>query len=502
MPILELYFYFVLFFALIIYYMIPQKRQWYWLLAISLIAYYLCAGWKSCLLMLFTAVAVWFGALKIQDGRRNGDSKIWFIITLLVAGGSLFYINYLNFFIRNANVILGKLGSNSSLILVDVLKPLGLSFYILNLLSYLIDVYWSTQEAEKNCAKILLFTCYFPTITTGPFIRFGRLSEGLFGGHTFRISNLEAGGIRILWGLFKKMTISDYLSVVVGNVYMSYWNYTGWQIMIATFLATIQLYMNFSASIDIVIGISRLFGIILPENFNYPFMAISITELFRRWHMTLGEWLKDYIYFPLMKSGFVQGCKNVVQKFFGKRAGKKTATFLAMFLMWYINGFWHGATWNYIVGVCLGLWFWMLLEGLAQPWHIKLLNQFSISPEKRVYKFIKQVWTFIKLSTVMVFFETNSFLEGCGVYGHMVSKFIERGTSYRCLTNQQLLFCMMSLFIFIVITSATRLEEIEKYVMKQRTLVKWSICYMLILSILMFSANGTDLSEGFIYAYF
>ncbi|KAA3387769.1 MBOAT family protein, partial [Akkermansia muciniphila] len=288
--------------AVLVYYCIPSKIRWCWLLISSAIFFVLSSGWEMIPYLLYGIVVTYTGAWLIQyKCKTDRQRKIVLIITLILTLIELVVLKYLNFFIATGNVF-GKLFHlNIGLTSLSMIAPIGISYYTLSIIGYVIDVYRQTIAAQKNPFKFALFTCYFPQLVSGPITRYGEMEPQFFGKRTFDPKRIQFGLERMLWGLFKKLVISDRLAIIVSTVYADFYNYNGFYILFAVFIFAFRLYADFSGCMDIVLGASEIFGITLPENFDTPFFSETISEFWRRWHITLGLWSKDYILYPLLK---------------------------------------------------------------------------------------------------------------------------------------------------------------------------------------------------------
>ena len=229
-----------------------------------------------------------------------------------------------------------------------LLLPIGISFYTLQAIGYMADVYWEKIPAQRHLGKLALFLGFFPQIMEGPISMYEQTGEDLWKGEDLRGENLSAGWSRILWGLFKKMIVADRLYVLVKAVFEHYQDYSGSIVVFAAIAYTLQLYMEFSGCMDIVIGSGRLFGVRLPENFCRPFASKNAAEFWRRWHITLGAWLKTYVFYPVSVSRMVKKWNRFGKKHLGKYLTRLGATAMCLFPVWLCNGLWHGPSWHYI----------------------------------------------------------------------------------------------------------------------------------------------------------
>ena len=294
-------FYFLVFFLLllIIYYVFPRKMQWLFLLLFS-VAFYLLSG--NGLLILYpaiTCIVAYLGAMGIKKASNPKTKRLSFWGTILAIVGVLFVLKYINFGVNTINGVGSWFGNGSILGNVEILTPLGISFYSFTILSYVIDVYNQLAEPEKNPLKVLLYGMYFPNILSGPILRYREDAMTFFTPHLFSYKNLTYGLQRMLWGFFKTLVVSERLARVANTIYVSPNEYEGIYIWVGTICFAFQLYANFSGCMDIVLGMSETLGITLPENFNLPFLSKTVAEYWRKWHITLGVWMKEYIFFHL-----------------------------------------------------------------------------------------------------------------------------------------------------------------------------------------------------------
>ena len=350
--------------GIVVYYVLPKNVQWIWLLILSYI-YYFTFSIKASLFMVFATVTIYFGGIWLQNIQNTGDrylkdnketlsredkkaykeslrrKKRWVLfLILLLDFGMLAVVKYSNFAIENINSVLGLMGKEP-IGLLGMGLPLGISFFTFQSVSYAIDVYQGKYECEKNIFKMGLFVSFFPQLLQGPIGRYDRLGKQLYSGHSFNLKNVEYGLQRIGWGLFKKVVIADRAAVLVLNVFNNYEAYSGFHYIMAVLMYSVDLYMDFSGGIDIVIGAAQMFGITMDENFRQPYFSKSIGEFWRRWHISLSTWFREYVYIPLG----------------GNRKGD-SRTITNLLIVWMLTGFWHGAAWNF---VAWGLYYGIIL---------------------------------------------------------------------------------------------------------------------------------------------
>lgn len=362
---------------LLLYYLIPKRAQWCLLLIASYI-FYGIAGLSFLPYIVSTTLAVYFSALIIErisdkqtsylkehrDGLSKEDKKrykakmkrkrvLTVTLCLAVCLGILAAVKYSDFFISGINGILSAFGSGKGLSFEGIAVPLGISFYTLQSIGYLIDVYRGTVKAEKNPFKYALFVSYFPQLIQGPIGRYGEMSQTLYSPHPFDSKTVGYGLERVLWGYFKKMVIADRVFVAVGTMIGDPSKYNGAYSIVIMLLYTVQLYADFTGGIDITLGLSEAMGIRLSENFVRPYFSKSLKEYWRRWHISMCSWFRDYLFYPISVCKPMQGIMKLCKRLLGDKLGKRVPVYLSMAAVWFATGIWHGAGWNFIVwGMC------------------------------------------------------------------------------------------------------------------------------------------------------
>lgn len=367
MELLSIQFMLLLVAALCVYYAVGRWRpqaQWYVLLAASL-AFYVCAGsWQTLLLLLLTSADIWAGAqwLARLDAQAKTERKAtrdraerkaikerftkrrWhaFWITLILPLLILGFFKYLN-------VILFNIGAAESPKSLGILLPLGISFYTFQCIGYLIDAYNAKYPPEGNYLRFLLFASWFPQIIQGPIGRYDHLSGQLFATRYADAHGMRKGLLRLGYGLFKKLTIAN---VLAHNVGMVFGNVTpgipGSVVLYGVLLYSIQMYADFSGGIDIVEGVSELFGVQMAQNFRQPYFSVSLADFWRRWHMSLGSWMRDYIFYPIALTKPMQSFGKWAKGHLGTHAGRTLPACVANILVFLMVGIWHGADWHYV----------------------------------------------------------------------------------------------------------------------------------------------------------
>lgn len=391
---------FLCFFALVlvIYYLVPVftkgRGQWLVLLAGSVAFYLLSDNGLLILYPLVSAFITW-GLLAVLAGipeEAVAKRRVVLGCELLALLGVLVALKYL------------KLTGGSG-----ILTPLGLSFYTFILLGYFIEVYNGIGTRQKSFLRTALYGLYFPVMISGPIFQTRESGDQFFEHHPLDYKNVTFGLQRMIWGFFKELVISERLAVVVNTIYNNDTQYQGAYIWLGTVGFAFQLYTNFSGCMDIVIGISECFGIILPENFRTPFLAKSISEYWRRWHATLGTWMKDNVFYPLLRTKMIMNLGKFLKGKIGKKKGKQYTTYVAMFILWLSVGLWHGGEMKYVIGSGLLHWFYIVFGEITLPfWTWLLAGKLKINLKSRGADAFRVVRTFFLVCIGDLFFRSDN----------------------------------------------------------------------------------------------
>ncbi|MEG1292334.1 MAG: MBOAT family O-acyltransferase, partial [Lachnospiraceae bacterium] len=386
------------------YYLIPKKYQWMWLLGFSYL-YYISGGIKITFFLLFSTITTYAAGRMLENVSMQGlekklakhKKKMILITALFLNFGMLGVLKYANFAIHTANELF-----HTGYADVNLLLPLGISFYTFQSMGYILDVYWGRCKAEQNVFRFALFVSFFPQILQGPIGRFSTLGKQLYEEHHLNQIMIERGLQRILWGYFKKLIIADNAVIFVDAIFGDPQKYNGLSI-IGLLAYSIQLYCDFSGGMDVVIGIAQMFGIRLDENFKRPYFAISITDFWHRWHITLGTWMKDYIFYPISLSKWMNRFGKFAKKICGKQIGRTLPICLANIIVFLVVGIWHGAAWKYII---YGLYNGGIIafSGLMAPAYKKWKTALHINDKSVGFHLFQIIRTFI-LVNISWFFD-------------------------------------------------------------------------------------------------
>lgn len=428
--------------VLLVYRILPQRRRWILLLAASY-GYYIFFSLKLVAALLTATAVIYLFGLWLARNRdryealrhapegspaappravwlRRRRGILW--LGILILAGLLFFFKYFNFFGSTVNSVLGLFSLPAALPTLKLVMPLGISFYTLSAISYLADVHGGKIEADRNPARLALFLSFFPTIMEGPICRYSDSAQALFRGDDLKFQNLAFGAQRVVWGLFKKIVLADRLNPIVDQIFNHYDQYGGITVILGAILYTFQLYMDFSGCIDITLGVGEMFGITLPENFRQPFFSRTSTEFWHRWHITLGTWFKDYIFFPLSLTRGVKKLGKKARARFGRHVGPIVQSLIPMMAVWLCNGLWHGAGWHYIF---YGVYYFVLITAgnLAEPLIQRGTGALHINRNGAGWRSFQAVKMLIIIFLGEMFFRANTLTAGFAMFGSIFTRF-------------------------------------------------------------------------------
>jgi D-alanyl-lipoteichoic acid acyltransferase DltB (MBOAT superfamily) len=489
--------------GLIIYYILPKKTQWVVLLLLSY-AFYLFGGIKTVGYLVFTTITTYLAGILLARYKSKMIRRLIVTFTIIGNFGVLFLIKYWNF---TANIING-IFENTVITGINILLPLGLSFYIFQSIGYVIDVYRSKYSPEKNLLKFALFVSFFPQMVQGPISRFDSLGKELMNTHEFSYDNIKDGIQTALWGYFKKLIIADRAAIVVNTVINSYNNYAGSIIMFSIILYSIQLYCDFSGGIDITRGIARMFGIDMIDNFKRPIFSTSLADYWRRWHISLGAWMKDYLFYPISLSKPFIKIGKFTRKIFKGKAGKILPVSLATFIVYFAIGIWHGASLKYIV---FGIWNGAIITAslLLEPIFINIKDKLKISNENKLFHLFQIIRTNIIVLIGRYITRAPRFLSAVEmlritVTNFMMFKLFDGSILNLGLKKIDYIIIAISLIVLIIVeTTQERGNDAKKLLDKKSFIIQWIVMMISIVFLLVFGVyRGNYIASEFIYKQF
>lgn len=375
---------FLVFFPLVvfIYFVIPVRWRWGWLLLASYY-FYMCWNPVYILLLVFSTAVSYAGGRILETLKAENGRKVILAVAIVINFSVLFWFKYLNFFCYTFNQIFLRFAINFQWPEFDILLPVGISFFTFQAVGYVIDVYRRDVACEKNFLRYALFVSFFPQLVAGPIERSGNLIHQLGEEHRFDWNRVKDGLLLMMWGFFLKLVLADRMAIVVNNIWGNQDKYQGCYILIALFLFAFQLYGDFAGYSTIAQGAARVLGIELMDNFKAPYLSQSVTEFWRNWHISLSSWFRDYVYIPLggNRKGTVRKYINIMLVFLG-------------------SGLWHGAAWNYVV--------WGGMNGIYQVaediWRKRKGTFFYNLQKKKWYVICQTIFTFIMIDFSFLFF--------------------------------------------------------------------------------------------------
>ena len=403
---------------LFLYYIIPKKFRWI-ILLLGSVAFFYLSSHKLIIFILLSIISIYLTGLKLTSinskiklldkeekelKKKYQKQKKLFLLCCIILN-ILFIVctKYFSFTLNNINAVLNIFNITPINLSFKILVPIGISYYTLEAISYVVDVYRGKYEASKNPFKVALFLLYFPKIVEGPISRFNELSKEFYENNKLDFNKIIIGLDLVIYGLFKKLVIADRAGIYVNNIFSG--NYGGITSILAMILYTVQIYAEFSGCIDIVRGVSYMFGIKLPTNFKSPFFSKDIQEFWRRWHISLGAWIKEYVFYPISLSKLNMKVMMFSKKHFNIYFYKFVCAAFPLFFVWIVNGIWHGASYKYVL---YGMYYYvlMMIGLLISPLFDKIYTKLKIN--KKIINFIHIIRTIIIVIIGMTLFRATS----------------------------------------------------------------------------------------------
>ncbi len=465
---------FLLFFPIVImlYYALPHKHRWVLLLLASYVFY---MWWKVSyvLLIIISTCIDYVAAIGIERSKSKRQKKLLLALSLLTNLGILFFFKYFNFFNDSLSSISGWMGFAFEPSLLDVLLPVGISFYTFQTLSYTIDVYRGQKKAERHFGYFALYVTYFPQLVAGPIERASRLLPQLSAPQTLNAQNVSRGLKLIFWGMFKKVAVADNLSSYVNEVFNNPLQYEGLPVILALVFFSFQIYYDFSGYSDIAIGSARVMGVELMQNFRHPYFAVSIADFWRRWHISLSTWFRDYIYIP-----------------FG---GNRHHHYRNIMITFLLSGLWHGANWTFVV--------WGGLHGLymVASEKIRSLREKPLTTTDNLQTVISVIITYLLVLFAWIFFRANNINDAFLIIQNIFPKQFSFDLINILKDGSGLIILIALLVAMQVIHFIERNEAIMLQLERKPIAIRWSV-YSAMLWVLFLYGNYSK--QEFIYFTF
>ncbi len=448
----------------ILYWTLPHKFRW----ALMLIAsyyFYMCWSAKHIFLILFITIISYFAA-RLLEKEDSIKKKRWIlVVTAISCLGVLFFFKYFNFVSESFVSILQRFAIQVNPVTLNLLLPVGISFYTFQALSYVIDVYNGNAPAEHHFGKYAAFISFFPQLVAGPIERTNNLLPQIKVEHKFDYNQVSYGLKLMAWGYFKKIVIADTLSGYVSTVYDKPQNYHGFALVLATIFFTIQIYCDFSGYSDIAIGTAKLLGIDLMTNFKSPYFSQTVKEFWNRWHISLSTWFRDYVYIPL-----------------GGNRVSRIRHYVNLMITFLISGLWHGANWTFIV--------WGGVHGAAQVIENIIFPKSYHS--KGIVRCFRTLFIFLFCSFAWIFFVANSIGDAVYVIGHSLEGistmgiylYLRAGFSDLGIWREDILFMGVSLLILFAYDFFSLKEDVITVISSKKTIFRWGIYCIFVLWII------------------
>ncbi|MDP4160038.1 MAG: MBOAT family O-acyltransferase [Bacillota bacterium] len=488
---------FLIFFPIVtlLYFIIKQKYRWIWLLITS---YYFYMSWNPqyAVTIAFSTVITYLSGLliekanKISNEKQSGQlKKMWVFLSLFINLLILFFLKYYNFFTYSIARMLSYIHISIHFHTYDLLLPIGISFYTFQALSYTMDVYRNDVKAERNLGRYALFVSFFPQLVAGPIEKSKNLLFQFNEYHSFDYIRVKNGLLLILWGLFQKMIVADRLGQLVNTIYDNPSNYKGFEIIIATVFYAFQIYCDFSSYSDIARGAAEVLGFKLSRNFDRPYFSKSIKEFWRRWHMSLTGWFRDYLYIPL-----------------GGNRCSKLRNYFNIMVVFLVSGLWHGAAINFLVwGTLHGIY--QIIGDVLKPVKNEIKKSLKLNTNRFDYKLVQVLVTFIMVDFAWIFFRAGTFTNAITLIKNMFYfnpwVFLDGSIFKLGLDPGDFLIALLSLVVIIVANLAQKTRSLRLEISQRNTVIRWSVYFTTIIIILIFGIYGPGYNpQQFIYSHF
>lgn len=519
-------FYFLVFLiaVAIAYFIVPVSARWIVLLIGSLL-FYAKAGLSYLPFMAGTALLTYAGAKiisnihedaavkmaaasskdekkEIRAGEKRSASRVMWVTILIV----LAYLFFTKFGKKIALLAASAAGMKAPTLMIIV--PLGISYYTFSTVGYVLDVYWKRYKAEKNFFRYLLYVCYFPHILQGPIARYDKLGVQFSQPHYFDYERVCFGVQLVLWGFFKKLVIADRFAPFVTNVLADYKRASGSLLLFTMIIYAFQIYTDFSGCVDMARGMSQIFGIEIEQNFAQPYFAVSVEDFWRRWHITLGAWFRDYLNMPVAVSGGVKKLSRTMRKKFGARAGQNTTTICALIAVWIATGVWHGTGWNYML--------WALWQGgiiaisvLMKPVYPKMFKVLHFDPDSPEFHIFRILRTFLLCGIVPRTIVKAPSIAAAGVILRKMFTspglgFFRSNVLHYGLGKMEFLIGFAALFLlFMTSVMKERGWSIRRHLAERNILFRWAVYLFIFFLVILFGKYGQGYNAAsFIYMDF
>ena len=474
-------------------YLLPKRARNLWLLLASY-AFYACYNVAYAALLAGVTLTTWGCSLMIQRGVDAGAEdksplKKWVALAVVVNMLLLCFFKYTGFLMENVLRLVGRDVQNAAFL--NIIMPVGISFYIFQAVGYVVDVYRQKVKAEKNIVNYALFVSFFPQLASGPIGRATSLLPQIKAPRAFDVERVRRGLLEFCWGAFLKLMIADRAAVLVNTVYASHTKYAGLVLLVAAVCYSFQIYCDFASYSYMAVGCGRVLGFDMIQNFNTPYFALSITDFWRRWHISLSSWFRDYLYIPLggSRRGAVRKHLNTV-------------------IVFLVSGLWHGANWTYVIWGALNGVF-QVIGNATKPLRMKICRALHCDPDSFGNRVLRIVFTFLLVTVTWVFFRAESLTQAAEILTRIVTDFrpwaLWRGTLLKLgLSAAEITVMCLSLLVLLGVSLAKASgKDVIGALLRQGILFRWTVYLLLTFAILIFGRYGAGFdASSFIYFQF
>lgn len=466
--------------AVSVYFLLNNKLKNVWLLVCS---YYFYMSWnpKYALLMLFSTFITYLSGIFISKSKRTKNKKLFvglsFGINLLI----LFIFKYYTFAVDSLNAVFNVIGINNIPNSLNLLLPVGISFYTFQALSYTLDVYRNDVKVEKNFINYALFVSFFPQLVAGPIEKSKDLLDQFSTTHKFSWDNLNKGLVLIGIGVFYKLVVADRAAIVVNSVYNNlnlFESGGGLYLLFASILFAFQIYFDFNAYSIIAKGSAKVMGYNLTLNFNVPYIATSIKDFWRRWHISLSSWFKEYLYFPLggSRKGFIRTQVNLI-------------------IVFLVSGLWHGAAWTFVI--------WGGLHALYQVIENVIKHKVNFNYSSKIFNVLKVFFVFCLVDFAWIFFRANSIDDAIFIISHLFDYGMFIDFNLLGLNLLEIIILLFSISLIYILEIINLKFSLYDFLKKRNIILRWIFYYLLIFAIIIFGIYGPGFdAQEFIYFQF
>lgn len=498
--------------SVLCYALAPRRVKPWVLLAESFLFFWLISGERIVYLLLaigcIYSLGLWLDAMsasrdsrlkQAEKGEKKAIRQLWMVkmrrvlmLGLLILFGTLATVKYSGFLAQNFNALLTLFHCPVQVAVPSFVMPIGISFFTMQAYGYLFDVYRGTVKADRNIGRLSLFLSFSPGIVEGPICRYSQTAQALWEGRPVTYEGLTRGAQRIAFGLMKKMVVADRLNAFVEAVFDKGATNQGGVMALAAIAYTFQLYMDFSGSMDAVLGTGEIFGVEIPENFRQPFFSRTVSEFWTRWHISLGGWFRDVIFYPVTTAAPMKKLTTNARKKLGNHWGPLVTSAVALFCVWLSNGAWHGAGWNYIF---FGMYhFVIILTGSAiVPWSKSISDRLHIDRGSYGFRIFQTLRTAILVVVGELFFRATTLTRGMQMMGRILTdlRFSDLAAQELSIDGADcLILIVTAVIVFAVSLKKERGVDIREELTKKSLVVRWAWLLGLLLYIIIFGAYG------------